>query len=612
MYPLLGGYQKGPERAAQIAAGIYEALRHQKVRIIDPPASFEDAGQKVRSGAQVLDERFSTCIDLAVVYAAGSVCRRARRRQEAPRQYEVHAEPARNEPKRECDSIATRSFIDLDVRRGRLIKVNKTYRAGAYSRPYDCSELFIAEKDRITLAHWSSGYGEFHEPPYVAPLTPPTPPVLRCADCSSEFATLDLLREHVLFRHPISRPTLFHRGVQCGDARLLIQRQSDATQWGVVNCTWARVGDTEVQPTDLGEVLSTRRGIVGVELGNDKSRRHYEFDISVATSGDLEGVDRALADLIENHEVKPNTINDFIVCAQAFPSAQNYSGGIAEYLYWFAARTSEADPETSTRHRNKLNQAAHLLRDIRRPAADAVTSLISFHLNHFDAAADRALSPRLATVATRLDRMLSDVPGTTNRAQVQGELAGVERLLMDEETAKLLELCSLSLDRDTTNDVVSFESVRRATPDTFKVVLFSAEHHLATRDPRAEAIVRTAGRYGLPEGWVNDRLDLITTEGFTWQTAPTTTAPAKDTSTARASGANNPGTPTPMKCSPEDDQNGHKLPQTAPSMPRRTPNHTQKPTTKTATNPRDKPASQATSGGPLLRRILRRLLPWLR
>ncbi|WP_037138715.1 DUF3320 domain-containing protein [Rhodococcoides fascians] len=68
--PSLGGYQKGPERAAQIAAGIYESLRHQQIRYIDPPASFENTGQKIRTTAQVLDERFGTCIDLAVTYAA--------------------------------------------------------------------------------------------------------------------------------------------------------------------------------------------------------------------------------------------------------------------------------------------------------------------------------------------------------------------------------------------------------------------------------------------------------------------------------------------------------------------------------------------------------------
>ena len=66
----LGGYQGGPERAAMIAAAVYEALHGANIRYIDPPASFEGTGQKVRTTAQVLDQRFGTCIDLAVTYAA--------------------------------------------------------------------------------------------------------------------------------------------------------------------------------------------------------------------------------------------------------------------------------------------------------------------------------------------------------------------------------------------------------------------------------------------------------------------------------------------------------------------------------------------------------------
>ncbi|MAU84673.1 MAG: DNA/RNA helicase [Gordonia sp.] len=66
----LGGYQSGPERAALIANAVYEALHSRRIRYIDPPASFENTGQKVRTTSQVLDERFGTCIDLTVTYAA--------------------------------------------------------------------------------------------------------------------------------------------------------------------------------------------------------------------------------------------------------------------------------------------------------------------------------------------------------------------------------------------------------------------------------------------------------------------------------------------------------------------------------------------------------------
>ncbi|MGW0178965.1 hypothetical protein [Nocardia sp. NPDC003345] len=68
--PSLSGYQEGPERAALIAAAIYEVLRTRQIRYINPPASFEDTGQKIRTSAQVLAQRFGTCIDLSVAYAA--------------------------------------------------------------------------------------------------------------------------------------------------------------------------------------------------------------------------------------------------------------------------------------------------------------------------------------------------------------------------------------------------------------------------------------------------------------------------------------------------------------------------------------------------------------
>ena len=71
----LQGYQSGPTRAATIALAIYEALRAEDIRYINPPASFENTGQRIRSTSEVLNTRFGTCIDLSVTYAA--VCEAA-------------------------------------------------------------------------------------------------------------------------------------------------------------------------------------------------------------------------------------------------------------------------------------------------------------------------------------------------------------------------------------------------------------------------------------------------------------------------------------------------------------------------------------------------------
>lgn len=68
--PSLQGYQEGAERAVAIGQAIYEALAQREIRYVEPPASFESDGQKIRPVGRVLSERFGTCLDLATTYAA--------------------------------------------------------------------------------------------------------------------------------------------------------------------------------------------------------------------------------------------------------------------------------------------------------------------------------------------------------------------------------------------------------------------------------------------------------------------------------------------------------------------------------------------------------------
>ena len=66
----IDGYQSGPLRAQQIAEAVYETLVDRRLTYIEPPASFEGTGQRIRTHAQVLTDGFGTCIDLACLYAA--------------------------------------------------------------------------------------------------------------------------------------------------------------------------------------------------------------------------------------------------------------------------------------------------------------------------------------------------------------------------------------------------------------------------------------------------------------------------------------------------------------------------------------------------------------
>lgn len=67
----LNGYQsKSPKHVAEQVAAIHSAIVAMGIRYISPPASFERAGQKVRFPSDIKDQRFGTCLDLALFFAA--------------------------------------------------------------------------------------------------------------------------------------------------------------------------------------------------------------------------------------------------------------------------------------------------------------------------------------------------------------------------------------------------------------------------------------------------------------------------------------------------------------------------------------------------------------
>ena len=68
--PSLNGYADGSKRAWELASALWTAVGLQGLDYALPPASFEHAGQKVRSPAQVLESRLATCLDTALLFAA--------------------------------------------------------------------------------------------------------------------------------------------------------------------------------------------------------------------------------------------------------------------------------------------------------------------------------------------------------------------------------------------------------------------------------------------------------------------------------------------------------------------------------------------------------------
>ncbi len=67
----LSGYQSSDPRSVytQVAA-IYFAASQQNISYINPPASFENTGQKIRTPEHILDRKLGTCLDTTVLLAA--------------------------------------------------------------------------------------------------------------------------------------------------------------------------------------------------------------------------------------------------------------------------------------------------------------------------------------------------------------------------------------------------------------------------------------------------------------------------------------------------------------------------------------------------------------
>ncbi|GAA4129628.1 DUF3320 domain-containing protein [Nocardioides fonticola] len=67
----LDGYQSGsPERVDAIVEAVWNAAQRRSIRYAEPPASWADEGQKVRTPTEVLEGGLGTCLDTTVVLAA--------------------------------------------------------------------------------------------------------------------------------------------------------------------------------------------------------------------------------------------------------------------------------------------------------------------------------------------------------------------------------------------------------------------------------------------------------------------------------------------------------------------------------------------------------------
>ncbi len=67
----INGYQSNSkERVWKICSAIYNSIHELGITYSNPPASFENAGQKIRTTDDILRTKFATCLDITLLYCA--------------------------------------------------------------------------------------------------------------------------------------------------------------------------------------------------------------------------------------------------------------------------------------------------------------------------------------------------------------------------------------------------------------------------------------------------------------------------------------------------------------------------------------------------------------
>ena len=346
------------------------------------------------------------------------------------------------------------------------------------------------------MGFWHTGYMEFHEPTGegFGLQSETAPPAYPCPKCGLEFSSERDLRVHSFAGHATPRPMLVFRGRECGRSRLTITTKTSPAQWVMKNAQLVTVNGRSVTPRRAAAFLSSQRsGVSDVVLTNDDVSQTFQFKFSLAEETDLQGVDAALARLIDGGELSLRSIDDFIMRSKPYPTASRYLSGLAEYLYGVLARESTAEPRpvdesVGAGYQGKYDQAVGILGAFDRPPAEAICGIVAFHYNQFDRAMTKTKSRRVAEVSLRFQAMLK------GEHWLDGDLSSsphpsLDSALSDSLIEQVLKWSAVPLDGSASDQMAELTAnIQSQRPgDAFKLHMVAAEHFLATRDPTSAA-----------------------------------------------------------------------------------------------------------------------------
>lgn len=252
------------------------------------------------------------------------------------------------------------------------------------------------------MGFWHTGYMEFHEPVGLEKRDfEPSLPVFPCPTCGRVYLAPDDLLKHRFASHPLQRPVLFIQRQELGTSRFRVGRHLTLADVRVEGCDRASLNGMRVSVSSIPRMLAEiSSGVYQLELGKNDVCRKFEIDFCIASEDDLRGIETEFERMANGRKLDIRSIDEFISASSNFVTAIGYLDGVSKYLYGVLAK--ERSHDSSLPHEkyvNKFNEAVEQLAAYDRPLARIIRSLVGFHYNHFEVAADLASNERIGRAA---------------------------------------------------------------------------------------------------------------------------------------------------------------------------------------------------------------------
>lgn len=336
------------------------------------------------------------------------------------------------------------------------------------------------------MGFWHTGYMEFHDEAGLGYTYQPQKPVYHCQHCGQHFDSMDELRRHRFQLHPYTRPLLFVRGVELGATPFRVTRQAQPRDFVLERCTRGSLNGKPAKPDAIPKLLAeVNHDKVTVELANDGAPAIFELVFRIADEQHLTKVEASFLRFANQKILTVRALESFIQECRAFNTADDYYGGICDYLYGVLAK--EGAPDSSLPYQEYLerfNRAADALLDYDRPLAHIVRSLVAFHFNHFEDAEVIAPPGRLRMASMRFEAVLKGILWDEVGTPAKKLSNALEDMLTDHETLRILRWAQLP-STELAAEVESIAAlVKRDVPefDRLKLNILLAEAYAASGD----------------------------------------------------------------------------------------------------------------------------------